>query len=453
MIVLLINPYSSFSISMYPALPPLGLAIIGGVLREEGHSVEILDINIFGLSKKQVEHQLKTSSYDIVGITTYLDSFPYLQWLTSVIKEISPTVDIILGGPLVTSLPEIILTNTEATIGVIGEGEKTVIELLTAIKEKKDLKSIPGLIFKNEGKIETTRLRDPTPNLDTVPFPNWDLFPLDIYFNIEKFNIRYSKPRIIKAKNSQLLTMTSRGCPFNCDYCSRIFGRKVRWRSVEKVVQELKYYKEKYNLEAVYFRDDNFTLNNSYAVKLCESIIKAELELKWDCVTSVTLVDKELLKLMKQSNCTHIGYGIESLNPEILNKVHKPITVDHIKRAIRETQAVGIKPIGFIIVGLPGETEETLKTTVKFAREVGIKIYANQALPIPNSALFELAKSMGKITNEVELLQDFGYGTQNRIFVNFTDLPDEVLLEAIKELNSIEKEDFCDPITSSFLEF
>lgn len=430
--ILLINPPLNFKLIMHPPMPPYGLALIAAVLEKEGHQVNILDIDALKLSKKEVQKRLLYTDYDVVGITSYLTSFTYLEWLTKTIREIKSNINIIIGGSLASSFPKTVLENTKANIVVVGEAENTIKELIYKIQEGQDLKSVKGIFIKNNNNLFYTGEPILPENLDAIPFPAWHLFPLKAYFE--------DKVSSEVEKNFGLRTMTSRGCPYNCKYCALILGRRMRYRTIENVISELEYYKKEYKLTTIYLRDDIFTVDRSRVIEFCNALIRKEIDMKWGCVTSVKHLDQELLKIMRRAGCSFIAVGIESFSDNILRRMGRPVNAKMMIEAIKNIQKTDIEVIGFFIVGYPGENKETINTTLRYIKELKIKATANLILPLPGTKLYEEVKKQNRLPDEVKLLREFAdENLREKVIINFTDLPDEILSETVRKINSFNR--------------
>ncbi|GAG09913.1 unnamed protein product, partial [marine sediment metagenome] len=267
---------------------------------------------------------------------------------------------IILGGAHATLLPnETLVSAPEIDVVVKGEGENTFIELLQALEYKRPLSKILGISYRKDGKTVSTPERSTNVDLDSLPFLAYHLLPWQRY-----------KPHPPHGRALPFTAMiTSRGCPYRCSYCSKpIFGNKFRGQSPERVVEEIAYYKDNFGVKEIAFYDDVFTLNKKRAHAIADEIIKRGLKICWTCETRVNLVDKELLRHIKQSGCYAIAYGIESASQEILDALNKDITFEQVEEAVGIAQEVGLQIIGYFMIGSPGESPETIAKTIQFAR-------------------------------------------------------------------------------------
>ena len=382
----LINPPQN---TKYPQ-PPLGLASIAAVLEGENYQAEILDANALQLSESEIAKEI--GNVDITGITAMT---PFINSAIKVAKEIKkekPGSTVIVGGVHVTVLPEETLSNVpEIDIIVRGEGEKTVVELYNALKSGISLQNVRGITYRDNGRIISTPMRPPIADLDSLPFPAYHLLPLHRY----KLHPPHGR------KLPFMAMLTSRGCPYNCIFCSKpIFGRKVRSQSPQRIATEVEYLEEKFKVKEIAFYDDIFTLDEKRIARLAEELKQRNLSLPWTCETRVDLVTEELLKAMKEAGCYMIAYGIESGNQTILDNLRKKITIAQVRKAIKMTHDIGIQSIGYFMLGSPGETPATIRQTIDFANYLTLDFAQfSVTIPFPGTDLYNLYLKQG-IGNE-----------------------------------------------------
>ena len=375
--VVLVNPPQS---GKY-AQPPMGLAIIAAVLERSGYPVSVVDANALRLKPEEIPPL--TLDADIVGLTAMTPSINTALKIARHIKSERPDLPVILGGPHATLLPEETLaTAPEVDIIVRGEGEETIIDLLRALENDRPLAGVPGITCREGGTIISTESRPMLTDLDSLPFLAYHLLPW------RKYRPHPPHGRALPFA----VSITSRGCPYHCAYCSKpVFGNRFRAQSPERVIDEIIFYREKYGIREIAFYDDVFTLQKDRAYNIADQMIKRDLELYWTCETRVNLVDKELLRHMKRAGCYAIAYGVESAAPEILETISKGITPQQVEEAVAITREVGMQTIGYFMLGSPGETPETIRQTIEFARKLKLD-FAQFALatPFPCTELYEV---------------------------------------------------------------
>ena len=380
--IALVNP---IQLSRYPQ-PPMGLAQLAAVLEQKGYPASIIDANALRLTPEDVVSGVLDA--DFVGLTAMTPTIGMALEIASKIKETNPELPIILGGAHATLLPEETLTTApEIDIIVRGEGEETIIELLQALVKKQPLEKIAGISYRKDGTVVSNKLRPGYIEMDSLPYLAYHLLPW------QKYKPHPPHGRVLPFA----AVITSRGCPYKCSYCSKpVFGKKFRAQSPERVVAEITHLKKTFGIKEVAFYDDVFTLDKKRAQAIADNIIKQRLEIHWTCESRVNLVDKELLLHMKQSGCYSIAYGIESGSPEILKALDKDIVMEQVEETIRITREAGLQTIGYFMIGSPGESPETIRQTIQFAKTLKLDFAQfSVTTPFPGTSLYEMYKNGG----------------------------------------------------------
>ncbi len=277
---------------------------------------------------------------------------------------------------------ETLVSASEIDIIVRGEGDETIIELLRALENNQPLDVIPGISFRENGKVINTADRTSTVDMDALPFPAYHLLPWQKYKPHPPHGLALPFAAVV----------TSRGCPYRCAYCSKpVFGSKFRAQSPERVIEEVAYLKEKFGVKEIAFYDDSFTLDKKRVHAIAEGIIDRGLKVSWTCETRVNLVDRELLRHIKQAGCYAIAYGIESGSAEIIKTLQKDITLEQAEEAVRVSREAGLQVIGYFMLGSPGETTETVRQTIDFARKLKVDFAQfSVTTPFPGTELYDL---------------------------------------------------------------
>lgn len=447
--ILLINP--PIREWAKPNVFPSGLGYIASVLSQNGHSVEVMDINAYRWDKIEVEKRIKKTDYDVVGIGGIVTTYRYVKWLVAILKKHHPEKKVIVGGSVGTSISDIMLDKNPVDIVCLGEGEVTVRELIGAL-ESGDLSRVKGIIYRDAlGKIHKTENRQPIKDLDSIPFPAWDYFPMDIYLKnpVGAPNRNKWIDGSSQAGDSLSLNIfATRGCPYKCIYCYHDFmGQGYRQRSAENVIKEIEALYEKYKVPYFHFIDDEFVMNKKFVLEFCYLLKsfskKIGRKITWGCAGRVNLMTEDLVVAMADAGCVLIGYGIESGSQRILDFINKQVSVEQAKKAIRLTKKhLGWADCSFMI-GYPGETRETIQDTIDFCKELDLAPEVIFFLtPYPGTELYRIALRQGKIKDEEEYI--LGLGEQGeKVRVNFTDFSDQELFEIqsymIKELKAWNK--------------
>jgi len=421
--VLLILPPINTSLPTKGSFP-LGVGYISKVLLDIGCSVDILDININQYTQNEVIRKIKElrKSYDLIGVSGMVTVYAYIKWLTYVIKEYASKIPLVVGGSVASSMPELLLKNTMADIACIGEGEETIKQLVTAVCKKQNFELVKGISFKRGEKIIKTPHRKLIQNLDTIPFPAWDLFQMKDYLK---------HPYIVNCPTKSMNLIADRGCPYRCTFCYRNFGRSVRYRSVDNLIDEIKTLNDRYNVKHFEFQDELFTLNDKRVIEFCKKVLKEKIEITWRCLGRANLAKLDVLKLMKEAGCHWIGYGIESGSQRMLDSMNKKLKVNEAKEAIRLTRKAGINVSATFMFGMPGETRESMRETVEFCKEMEIFNVPFFTVPYPGTLLYEQLKSKNLIEDEEKFILKMGKDATN-LLINMTAIPDEELIKLKK---------------------
>lgn len=375
--VTLINPPQN---TRYPQ-PPLGLALIAAILEKQGYGVNIVDANSSGFSLEEAIKSLEDTQ--IVGLTAMTPTIGEALRIAKSIRQSRPSVKIILGGPHVTLMPgETLVSDPYIDIAVRGEGDETIIELMQALENNKSLEDVKGISYCKDGQIVHNPTRMALADMETLPYPAYHLLDIKQY--------RPHPPHGMYKPFAAMVT--SRGCPYRCAYCSKpVFGSKFRAQSAERVVAEMEYLHKQFGVREIAFYDDSFTIDKKRVHAMCNLVINKKLKIAWTCETRVNLVDKELLKHMKQAGCYAIAYGIETAAPEIMKVIQKDITLEQVEQAVKAHHEIGLQVVGYFMLGSPGETPETIMQTVNFARKLKVD-FAQFSIttPFPATELYDI---------------------------------------------------------------
>jgi len=387
-----------------PKLPPLGLLFIAAVLEKAGHEVKILDLNVTPGEFAEINFK----DYGMIGITATTPLIKEAWVLAQELKKLTKT-PIVFGGPHPSALPEESLENG-ADIVVRHEGEKTVLELADALQKNTDLKKINGLIFKENGEtVETPeRVLLTEEELNELPFPAYHLLK-DVSL--------YSTPQpVISEKARSLTIVTSRGCPYLCNYCFKgVFGRKWRAHSAEYVVKLMKYLVDTFKVDEIGVQDDAFNIDTKRVEAICDGLLREGVKVKWTTAQGLraNAVTLELLLKMKKTGFFRTGFGIESGNQAIISEhIHKAVKKEDVVAAVKAAKTAGIEPITYFMIGNSGENESTMQETINFAKELNTDVaHFTITVPFPGTPLFAQIKKEGKF-----LVTDWSlYGYTNGI--------------------------------------
>ena len=368
--------------------PPLGLGYLASYLRQHHISVNLIDCTF--LSQNEAIQRVTETKPSIIGIYSMFSMKDAAMQFAKLVRKDCEML--VAGGPLPTLNPQDFLEDFDVV--VVGEGEETLLDLVHATENSRPLSRVNGIVYRNpDGKVTSTTPREFIKDLDTLSFPTRELFDNDSYKSYFKRRYGYTTTSII----------TSRGCPFNCDFCSRaVFGNKFRARSAENVVQEMESV-QKLGYDRIWFSDDCFTLDKKRLLTICDEIIQRGLKVQWECLSRVDTIDMETAQKMKQAGCVRVFFGIESGNNEVLAIMKKQATTEKARQAVFTTKSAGIQAGAFFIVGYPGETDQTVLDTLKFASSLPLDYLSfTMPYPIPGTALYERVKDKIEIDDWAE---------------------------------------------------
>jgi anaerobic magnesium-protoporphyrin IX monomethyl ester cyclase len=395
---------------------PLDIAYVAALL-EKQHEVLIIDAPTEGwenleeidttkyrqgLQNEEIAARVKHWSPRVVGVTV-----PFSGWwkstyeLISAVKSINQDIIIVVLGLHPSARPKECLANPNVDFVVIGEPEQTMFELVDVLEQKKSegIEKVKGIGFVKNGKTVITPLRPPIEDLDSLPFPARHLLPMDKYFEAVKEN-----PLRGEIRKPWAMMITSRGCPYDCVFCSihNVMGKKWRGRSPQNVVDEINQLVHTYKIKQIDFYDDNMTLNKKRMETICDLIVKEGLDIEWYTPNGVRAdtLDENLLKKMKASGCKKIRIAPESGVQNVLDKiVKKNLNLKDVEKAVVLSKKVGIKVGCFFVIGLIGETKEDINETIRYAyklRSLGAdRFYFSVAMPVYGTELYEQAKKGG----------------------------------------------------------
>jgi len=370
------------------AMIHLGLGYLAAALEKRGDTVKVLDVGVAGGSERNLLQNIESFKPEVVGITAQTASYSKALKISRLVKKWNHACPVIFGGPHASILTEEVLKEPTVDIVVRGEGDATIVELMNCLVAGDPLAGVRGISFKQNGGIYHNEAQPFVENMDALPFPAWHLFDMDRYL-----------ARMKGLKVAPVLS--SRGCPFGCIFCYRgpAAGKTFRARSPEKIIEEIRLLQGRYGIGDILFVDDIFTLNQKRAERICDLIIESGLNISWRCQTRADCLNIDLLHKMKASNCIDISMGIESGNEQILAATGKKITKEKIREAFRLIKEIGISTSSSFIIGLPGDTVETVKQTIEFAKELNPNyaiFYA--AIPYPGTELArQVVESGGKL--------------------------------------------------------
>jgi len=370
-----------------PSYPNLTLATLAGHLIKK-HDLRIIDLELAVDYESTLFDQVSSFNPEVIGASASTPDYLIVRDIMRKIKRKYPHIRTVVGGVHTTALPQEAAGEACFDTVVIGEGDTVIPEML----EAPSLKDVHGIIYKDRfsGKTIATPKRKLLPDLDALPFPAWHYFQLN----------KYKNSRLSSRRNPVGLIETSRGCAFECSFCNKLtFGSNYRAKTPRRVVDEMEYML-KCGFKEIHIIDDSFTQDVRRAKEICQEIIRRKLKFVWSSLSGVRAdkVDLDFFKLAKKSGCWQVAFGIESGDQDILDRVNKKITISQIESAVKLAKRAGINTFGFFILGLPGDTEETMRRTIKFAQQLPLDIAKfDICIPYPGTAYYNELKKEDRI--------------------------------------------------------
>ena len=378
------------------AAPPMAFLSLSAYLRAHGnHQINIIDGRAKLLDAEKIKPLLREERPDLIGITAFSIERREAHRLAEMAKSLYPEVPVVMGGPYPTSDWEDAASDPNIDYVVLGEGEITLQSLVESLEAGENYPEIKGLTYRCNGRIHCFGFPDFIADLDTIPMLAWDMIDLDFYFN-NKLKRSSMNPHQRSSRSAPLIT--TRGCPYHCTYCHNVFGKTLRKRSIESVMEELKYLKREKGVKEIDIIDDIFNLDIKRAKALCDRIVdeKLNIGIAFPNGLRADQMDEELVDKLKEAGCYRIIYAIETGSPEMQKAIKKHLNLKKAKKIIEYTARKGISTGGFFMLGFLDETEEQMKVTVDFALKSRLHTASFFVVqPFPKTELFEQAVEAG----------------------------------------------------------
>ncbi|MBN1358792.1 radical SAM protein [Candidatus Bathyarchaeota archaeon] len=382
--VTLVNPSAPSGSTGHMPFALLGLAYLGAILEKHNYNVDVIDCHVLGLSYEDFRSEIAKRKPDIVGLSSTTLTYKTALKLAEIAKEELPECLVLIGGPHVTFWDDEALEESSALDVIVRkEGEYTLLELVQKVEAGESFDDVLGITYRKNGKIVRTPDRPYIEDLDSLPFPARHLWPIE---RLRKFE-------------DMFYLIASRGCVFWCEFCAtvRMHGRKFRMRSPKNIADELEFLYKTYGVTNFTFCDDAFTVEPARIEELCRLIMERNLTIKWNCGTRVDMLTRELLVKMRDAGCISVWSGVESGTQQVLDAMHKGITIEQTMRVYQWLRELGLKPAPNVILGFPGETKESAWETIKFVEKISpdeVGFY-NIATPFPGTPLYDSVKEKG----------------------------------------------------------
>jgi radical SAM superfamily enzyme YgiQ (UPF0313 family) len=392
----LINPSQEkvYGVKMSPIYPPLGLLYIGAVLKKAGHDVKLLDIDLENVTEQSFKEVLREFKPSVLGITSVTPTIKdAVKWAREA-KIHNPSIRVVVGGIHATIAPLELAKEPSIDFVVVGEGERTVVELLKKMEGKAaEYEDVKGIVFKDKGKTIMNQARELIADMDEMPIPDRSLL---------RYPERYVPPDAVHTPVATI--MTSRGCPGDCTFCctKQIFTRHVRLRSVDNILSELDTLVNVFKVKEVHIADDTFTINKKRVLEFCDKVKKKNYGIHFEFMNGIRAdcVDEEILGALRSIKVRNVGFGVESGSKEVLRLAKKNIDMEKVRRAFKLSKRFGFETWAFFIIGLPGENSATVRESIEFAKELDPDFAKFLILkPYPGSEVFQYLSERKLIDN------------------------------------------------------
>lgn len=361
-------------------MPNIQLLYVAAILEQMEVEIKYFDVIGMELSNYDLEEQLKAFNPDLIGLSVFTSHFHSAKSFSAYLKSFLPDTKIMLGGVHCLIYPtETMEKIQEIDFVCVGEAEMVLPEFFKRWEQNESFLGLEGLVWRENDIIRYEGPAELCQDLDSVPFPARHLIPNEKYYNF------------ISTRRNYTVVNTSRGCPFRCIFCEA-GGQKWRARSAENIVAEFEECYEKFGIREIDIFDSSFTIDKKRVLKMCQLLVERGLHKKiiWDVRSRVDTIDGEMLEALKEAGCYRIFYGIESGNNEVLKNLRKSADLKKMEETIRKTDNVGISPFGYFLVGAPGDTRETIRQTINFAKKLPLDFAIfNCLVPFPKTELYE----------------------------------------------------------------
>jgi anaerobic magnesium-protoporphyrin IX monomethyl ester cyclase len=378
-------------------MPPIGLCSLAAWVERSGHRARISDLYAFPESERSTIDGIVAENPVFVGFTVTTSSFYDALRLARDVKRRRPAIKTVFGGVHVSALAEDLMTRfPEIDFAVAGEGEEALLELMD--KEGGPPFGRGGIFYRSDGQVRSSGKGSQLPDLDQLPFP--------AYGKLAGFPKSYRLPLFGYPKVPATIAVTSRGCLYSCSYCDRsVFGRTYRFHSSAYLIEWFRFLRRDFGIRHLNLYDDNMTISRPRVMELCEAIARAELPLTFNCSSRPELLDRELLAAFKKAGCWMISLGIESGDPELLRRHRsQPTDLGAIRERIDLIHRLGIRVKGLFMLGLPGETEESIRRTRDYILSLPLDDFnLTKFTPFPGAACTPSLKQFGQVSENWEL--------------------------------------------------
>ena len=400
--ILLVNPFGSNwieglkgSAETSVRMAPIGILSIAAYLAEKGFEVKVADCRVPAARANEAIKKMLLFKPDMAGFTATTSGFIDAYRIAEALKDADPGIRIIFGGVHVSALRGSILENFPCIDYVInGEGEKAMAELAAGAS----LDSIQGLVYRNGSEIKDNGVRTDLCELDSLPFPAYNM--------LDGFPKTFQPPLFNYPRFPSATMISSRGCPYQCSYCDRsVFRKSFRYNSADYLYEQMAFLRKEFNIRHIFFYDDLFTFHRKRIEEFCGLMRKKPLHMTFNCAVRVGHIDDDLLKMLKAAGCWMVSIGMESGDPGLLARHKSNMKLEEVKSAVKSIQRCGIRVKGLFMMGLPGETEQSIRKTADFIETLELDdVNMTKFTPFPGSPIYKTVREEGEFKEDWELM-------------------------------------------------
>jgi len=426
---------------------PLGVAYLISALREAGwenKDIDVYNMDVYHYQPGQLHDFLKRRQYDLVGIGAIAGYWQYRQVmaLCEAINSLKNRPLVVLGGHMPSPEPAYFMRKTGADFVVMGEGEIVFTNMVKRLSENGSPHDLKGIAYWQGDKVIVNHRERLIKDLDAVPFPAWDKFPMEHYVLKQRFST--------SGAERTLPVLSSRGCLYKCSFCYRM-DKGYRMRSIDSVIEEVKKLVKDYNLNKISFRDELLMATAKRAYMLAERILKENINIKFDIDGRLNAVTPEVLDVLRRAGCIYINYGVESLDQEVLHNINKKQTIEEIIRGVELTVKAGINPGLNVVYGNIGDNEQTIQKTVDFLLKYNTYAEIRTLKPVtpyPGCELYHKAIELGLLEDCADFYEN-KHVNSDLLTVNFTEMTEEKFYETLYKANEVLIRDHFNHVTES----
>lgn len=414
---------------------PLGISYIISAIKDAGYKFQFLDLDCDRKTDKEIQDFLNKTEFDVAAFGCIVTGYKIVKKLSQMVRNANRDAIIIVGNSVADSIPKTLLQKTEADVAVIGEGDDTVVDLLSHIQSGDSLKDVKGIWYKKDSQIFENPPREAIKDINKISFPAWDVFDVEAYIKSCRSLVN-DPPPIPAEKIRAFVINTARGCPFHCTFCYQVFQKiGYRHRSIDSIIAEIKELQKRYSINYIISNDELSFPNKEYIEKFVDRILSEKLKFFWTAACRSDLFSSEtdipLLKKVKESGCIGLSYSLESANENILKSMNKHLVKENFIKQKKLLDRFGLESWTSLVFGYPEETKETMKETMDLCYDLDIYPSCGYLLPQPATPMYKYIFDKGLVKDEEQYL--LSLGDRQDLRINLTQMSDEEMQGELKK--------------------